>query len=166
MPGGEGVKQKSETVQALERELTRHGLDLADVVDLFSHDAASEDEDEPVEQREKQLPTPEFQVAQGVVNCAHGHPLGYVYTRDGSRRLVYEARVDEASASLWVERIGKRRLHAESELQRGLLPPVDNLGHATIKRGLRLEEWRLECVVLILLTDPLERDALAAAVAA
>ena len=65
---GEGVKQKSETVQALERELTRHGLDLADVVDLFSHDAASEDEDEPTEASEERLPTPEF--VRGVTTCA------------------------------------------------------------------------------------------------
>ena len=77
-PGGEGVKEKTETVQALERELTRHGLDLADVVDLFSHDVASEDEDEPTEASEERLPTPVLQAAQGFVNCAHGHPLGYV----------------------------------------------------------------------------------------
>ena len=101
VPGGEGVKEKTETVQALERELTRHGLDLADVVDLFSHDAASEDEDEPTEASEERLPTPKLEAAQGVVKCSRGHPLGYVYTRDGSRRLVYEARVDQTSASLW-----------------------------------------------------------------
>ena len=106
VPGGEGVKQKSQTMQALERELTRHGLDLADVVDLFAHDVASEDEDEPTEQKESQLPTPELQAAQGVVKCAHGNPLGYVYTRDGSRRLVYEARIDEASTSLWRRMFG------------------------------------------------------------
>ena len=69
-PGGEAVKEKSETVQALERELSRHGLDLADVVDLFSHDVLSEDEDEPTEQREERLPTPELQAAQDVVKCA------------------------------------------------------------------------------------------------
>ena len=50
-PGGEDVKEKSETVQALERELSRHGLDLADVVDLFAHDVASEDEDDPTTQK-------------------------------------------------------------------------------------------------------------------
>jgi len=101
---------RSATVGALERQLEEHGLTLGDVMGLF--DELADDSESESEQPSAPKPpsAAPLCVVGNVVRKSDASPLGHVRTRDGSRRLIYDARLDESSFTYYNRVFGGIRI--------------------------------------------------------
>ena len=85
-------------------------MTLDDVMGLFNELADDSDTES------EQLPAPKppsaapLHVVGNGVRKSDGSPLGHVRTRDGSRRLIYESRLDESSYTLYNRVFGGIRI--------------------------------------------------------